>query len=97
MQNVTGNTLVLCLWRLWLWPVLTRSARQPHIALVLTYRHRTLSRPTHGHAFRLYWTTKSKTKSMSMSMPMAMTKPNEKAKPRARPRAKKLSLGLRPA
>ena len=92
MQNVTDNTLVLCLWRLWLWPVavLTRSARQPHIALVLTYRHRhrTLSRPTHGRAFRLYWTTK--TKSMSMSMPM--TKPNEKAKPRPRarpsPRAK---------
>ena len=90
MKNVTDNILVLCLWRLWLWPVLTRSARQPHIALVLTYRHRTLSRPTHGHAFILYWTTKTKT--MSMSMPM--TKPNEKAKPRAR--AKKLSLGLRP-
>ena len=66
------------------------SARQPHIALVLTYRHRTLSRPIHGRAFRLYWTTK--TKSMFMAMPM--TKPNEKAKPRAR--AKKLSLGLRP-
>ena len=66
------------------------SARQPHIALVLTYQHRTLSRPIHGHAFRLYWTTK--TKSMSMAMPM--TKPNEKAKPRAR--AKKLSLGLQP-
>ena len=66
------------------------SARQPHIALVLTYRHRTLSRPIHGHAFILYWTTK--TKSMPMAMPM--TKPNEKAKPRAR--AKKLSLGLRP-
>ena len=72
--------------------VLTMSARQPHIALVLTYRHRTLSRPTHGRAFRLYWTTKTKPKSMSMPM----TKPNEKAKPRARPRAKKLSIGLRP-
>ena len=70
--------------------VLTMSARQPRIALVLTYRHRTLSRPIHGHAYRLYWTTK--TKSMPMAMPM--TKPNEKAKPRAR--AKKLSLGLRP-
>ena len=52
------------------------SARQPHIALVLTYR--TLSRPIHGHAFRLYWTTKTK------YMPMAITKPNEKAKRRAR-------------
>ena len=52
------------------------SARQPHIALVLTYR--TLSRPIHGHAFILYWTTKTK------SMPMAMTKPNEKVKPRDR-------------
>ena len=68
--------------------VLTMSARQPHIALVLTYRHRTLSRPIHGHAFRLYWTTKTK------SMAMPMTKPNEKAKPRARD--KKLSIGLRP-
>ena len=60
------------------------SARQPHIALVLTYRQRTLSRPIHGQAFILYWTTK--TKSMSMAMPM--TKPNEKAKPRP-------GLGLR--
>ena len=40
------------------------SARQLHIALVLTYR--TLSRPI--HAFRLYWMTKTK------SMPMAITK-----------------------
>ena len=59
-------------------------------AYLPTVRHRTLSRPIHGRAFRLYWTTK--TKSMFMAMPM--TKPNEKAKPRAR--AKKLSLGLRP-
>ena len=72
--------------------VLTMSARQPHIALVLTYRHRTLSRPIDGHAFGLYWTTKTK----SMPMPMPMTKPNEKGKPRARAKAKKLSLGLRP-
>ena len=85
MQNVTDNTLCLCLR---LWPVLTMSARQPHIALVLTYRHCTLSRPIHGRAFRLYWTTK--TKSMFMAMPM--TKANEKVKPRAR--AKKLSLRL---
>ena len=55
------------------------SARQPHIALDLVLTYRTLSRPIHGHAFILYWTTKI--------MPMAMTKPNEKAKPRARLRS----------
>ena len=51
------------------------SARQPHIvAYIPTWC--ALSIPIHGHAFRLYWTTKS------MPMAMAMTKPNEKAKPR---------------
>ena len=60
------------------------SARQPHIVAYLPTRC-ALSIPIHGHAFRLYWTTKS------MPMAMAMTKPNEKAKPRL---SQKLSLGL---